>query len=152
MAFNLKSLEKKLFELRAAVEKALVELRIKPKTAPAPSKTKRKKRAAAPKPDALAELLAALDAHPKKAALVKAGKQKDQLLRSLIPFYLARDIDITSGTTSRFWAKHGVTYAAPNAAKALRLHPGHVARTAKGARITPRGISYVEAALKTSKK
>lgn len=98
----------------------------------------------------LDQLLDVLAAHPKGPALAKAGKQKDQLLRSLIPLYLARSLDgveVTSGTTSKFWARHGVTYAAPNAAKALREHVGYAKRTARGPRITPNGVKYVEAAL-----
>ena len=45
-------------------------------------------------------------------------------------------------------ARMGVTYAAPNAAKALRLHSGYAQDTKKGKAITPRGIQYVEEALK----
>lgn len=97
---------------------------------------------------ALDELMKKWQAHPKKSALVKVGKQKDQLLRSLIPLYLSEGkIEVTSGTMSRFWAKHGLTYAAPNAAKALRLHPGYAKRTAKGQQITSNGVKYVEQAL-----
>jgi hypothetical protein len=100
-------------------------------------------------PEALDVVLAALAASPKKAQLVKAGKQKDQLLRSLIPLYLARGTpaEVSSGVTSKFWAKHGVTYAAPNAAKALREHEGYAKRTKTGPQITPQGVKYVEAAL-----
>jgi hypothetical protein len=98
--------------------------------------------------DPLSQLLANLDSHPKKAGLIKAGKQKDQLLRSLIPLYVAKGVEVSSGTTSKFWAKHGVTYAAPNVAKALREHVGYARRGAKGGpQITPNGIKYVEQAL-----
>ena len=98
--------------------------------------------------DPLTQLLANLDAHSKKAALIKAGKLKDQLLRSLIPLYVAKGVEVSSGTTSKFWAKHGVTYAAPNVAKALREHVGYARRSAKGGpQITPNGIKYVEQAL-----
>jgi hypothetical protein len=99
--------------------------------------------------DPLTQLLAALEAHPKRSSLVKAGREKDQLLRSLIPLYLAQPllVEVSSGTTSRFWAKQGVKYAAPNAAKALREHEGYSKRTATGPRITPTGVKYVEAAL-----
>ncbi|QSQ23840.1 hypothetical protein JY651_02315 [Pyxidicoccus parkwayensis] len=100
----------------------------------------------------VARLVEALKAHPRHEALVSAGKQKDQLVRSLIPLYLARsvdaDVEVTSGTMSRFWGELGVTYAAPNAAKALRLHSGYAQDTKKGKAITPRGIQYVEEALK----
>lgn len=103
-----------------------------------------------PTAGALDELMKKWQAHPRKSALVKAGKQKDQLLRSLIPLYLSEGkIEVTSGTMSRFWAKHGLTYAAPNAAKALRLHPGYAKRTAKGQQITSNGVKYVEHALKS---
>lgn len=116
---------------------------------PAPAK----KAAKAEPGDALAVVLAALDGHSKKAALVKAGKQKDQLLRSLIPLYVARNVnvEVSSGVTSKFWAKFGVKYAAPNAAKALREHVGYAKRTKTGNQITPNGVKYVEAALATKK-
>jgi len=96
-------------------------------------------------------LVAKLDANPKRAALVKAGKQRDQLLRSLIPLYLGQkltNVEITSGDTSDFWRLYGVKYLAPNAAKALREHVGYARRTKAGLQITPNGIKYVEAALK----
>ncbi|NPC77681.1 hypothetical protein HPC49_05360 [Pyxidicoccus fallax] len=100
---------------------------------------------------AVSRLVEALRAHPQHEALISAGKQKDQLVRSLIPLYLARsvdaDLEVTSGTTSRFWGELGVTYAAPNAAKALRLHGGYAQDTKKGKAITARGIQYVEEAL-----
>jgi hypothetical protein len=116
------------------------------------------KKASAKKPatlvarDPLAEVLSALDSHSKKAALIKAGKQKDQLLRSLIPLYVARNVDVSSGVTSKFWARHGVAFAAPNVAKALREHVGYARRTAKGPQITPNGIKYVEQALSGKNK
>jgi hypothetical protein len=94
-------------------------------------------------------LIEALEAHPKRSGLVKAGRAKDQLLRSLIPLYLAQQLSVpvSSGTTSRFWAKQGVKYAAPNAAKALREHEGYARRTSTGPRITAVGVKYVEAAV-----
>lgn len=96
----------------------------------------------------LSQVLEGLEAHPRKAELIEAGKRKNQLLRSLIPLYLARgSVEISSGTTSKFWARCGVTYAAPNAAKALRQHPGYSKRTAQGPRITQTGVKYVEKAL-----
>ncbi len=100
--------------------------------------------------DALGTVLTALDGHAKKASLIKAGKQKDQLLRSLIPLYIARNVnaEVSSGVTSKFWAKFGVKYAAPNAAKALREHTGYSKRTKNGNQITPNGVKYVESALK----
>lgn len=97
---------------------------------------------------AVDQLLSALRSHPRQQDLISAGKQKDQLVRSLIPLYLARSLDaefeVTSGTTSRFWGELGVTYAAPNAAKALRLHGGYAQDTQKGKAITARGVQYVE--------
>lgn len=119
----------------------------------APAKKATAKKVAPPKAesgDALGTVLTALDGHAKKASLIKAGKQKDQLLRSLIPLYIARNVnaEVSSGVTSKFWAKFGVKYAAPNAAKALREHGGYSKRTKNGNQITPNGVKYVESALK----
>lgn len=164
MAFKASKLKAGLFEvhgLEAFIEKKLKELAsavgLTSKAAPATGKGAAKAKrpaagkrapASAPAGAPLAQLLAALEAHPKKGALLKAGKQKDQLLRSLIPLYVAPSgVEISSGTTSKFWAEHGVTYAAPNVAKALREHVGYARRTAKGPQITPNGVKYVEAAL-----
>ena len=100
--------------------------------------------------EAVKQLVDALQAHPQQKDLVTAGQQqKDQLLRSLIPLYLARSLgmEVTSGTTSRFWSKFGVSYAAPNAAKALRIHTGYASETKKGRAITAKGIRYVEDAI-----
>ncbi|KFA91672.1 hypothetical protein [Archangium violaceum] len=109
-------------------------------TAPAP---------ASESSDAVSALVDALRAHPRHQELLVAGRLKDQLLRSLIPFYLARSlsVEVTSGTTSRFWGELGVTYAAPNAAKALRLNTGFTRDTKKGKALTSKGVKYVEAAL-----
>jgi hypothetical protein len=100
-------------------------------------------------PEAVNKLVEALRAHPNQKGLVTAGQQKDQLLRSLIPLYLARslDLEVTSGTTSKFWESLGVSYAAPNAAKALRTHTGYAQETRKGRAITAKGIKYVEQAV-----
>ncbi|WP_395837737.1 hypothetical protein [Cystobacter fuscus] len=99
--------------------------------------------------DAVGALVDALRAHPRQEELVAAGRHKDQLLRSLIPLYLARslELEVTSGTTSRFWGELGVAYAAPNAAKALRLNTGFTQDTPKGKALTPKGVKYVESAL-----
>lgn len=100
--------------------------------------------------EAVKQLVDALQAHPQQKDLLTAGQQqKDQLLRSLIPLYLARSlgVEVTSGTTSRFWSKFGVSYAAPNAAKALRIHTGYASETKKGRAITAKGIRYVEDAI-----
>lgn len=106
---------------------------------------------AAPSP--LDGLVAALEAHPRRGDLIKAGKQKDQLLRSLIPLYLVRSGEgISSGVTSNFWKAHGLKFAAPNAAKALREHKGYAKAHKGGRKITPLGIKYVDAALKARKK
>lgn len=124
----------------------------KASTAPV-KKAAAKKGSKAEPADALAAVLSALDGNSKKAALIKAGKQKDQLLRSLIPLYVARtaNVEVSSGVTSKFWAKFGVKYAAPNAAKALREHVGYAKRTKNGNQITPNGVKYVEAALGAKK-
>ncbi|MBX7115639.1 MAG: hypothetical protein K1X64_15015 [Myxococcaceae bacterium] len=169
MAFKARKTKKGLFEvigLEKFIESRVAELKhaLGKKAAPVSEKTKKKAsnrpvtparklklpRAAMPQPSSIDYLLNALDAHPRKKNLVKAGKKKDQLLRSLIPLYLGRklSLEISSGATSRFWALHGVKYKAPNAAKALRTHPGHTKRTAKGPQITPKGVAYVEKALR----
>ncbi|WP_186002019.1 hypothetical protein [Corallococcus sp. Z5C101001] len=130
------------------------------KAAPARRKTAAKKAPAAKKAaqpaseDAVAVLETALRGHARQKDLVSAGKEKDQLLRSLIPLYLAKslDVEVTSGTTSRFWSGLGVTYAAPNAAKALRLHAGYAQDTKKGKAITAKGVRYVEDALAQASK
>lgn len=148
--------------LEAFIEKKFAEFKKALGLAGGGKKASSKKKAPAKKSakaaksaDPLDQLLGALSAHPKGAQLAKAGKQKDQLLRSLIPLYLARSlngVEISSGTTSKFWARHGVKYAAPNAAKALREHVGYARRTAKGPQITPNGVKYVDAALAGKKK
>ncbi|MDC0707100.1 hypothetical protein POL68_01330 [Stigmatella sp. ncwal1] len=99
---------------------------------------------------AVTQLVDALKTHPQQKDLVTAGQQKDQLLRSLIPLYLARalNLEVTSGTTSRFWGTFGVSYAAPNAAKALRMNTGYAQETRKGKTITSKGVRYVEQAIK----
>jgi hypothetical protein len=161
MAFKASKSKSGLFEvhgLEAFIEKKIAELRsafgLSTKSAPAAKASKPAKKAvvakkSSGKTDPLAQLFAALDGNAKKAALIKAGKQKDQLLRSLIPLYVAKGgIEVSSGTTSKFWSKHGVTFAAPNVAKALREHVGYARRTAKGPQITPNGVKYVEQALK----
>lgn len=120
------------------------------KAPPSPGAAKVAPRAKAKRAaDPLSQLLAALQAHPSRAALLHLGNEKDQLLRSLIPLYLARDlsVEVSSGTTSRFWARQGVKFAAPNAAKALREHEGYSRRGADGPHITPAGVKYVEAAV-----
>ncbi|MBZ4331566.1 hypothetical protein K8612_06845 [Corallococcus sp. AS-1-6] len=132
------------------------------KAAPAKKKSAAKKAPAAKKAatsgaaseDAVSVLETALRGHARQKDLVSAGKEKDQLLRSLIPLYLAKslDVEVTSGTTSRFWSGLGVTYAAPNAAKALRLHAGYAQDTKKGKAITAKGIRYVEEALAQAAK
>jgi hypothetical protein len=169
MAFKAKKLKKGFFEVHGIEE--FIEARLRelqaalglggakaaPK-APAPTPAAKKVKAAAPAPAAkkaaepvtsLKLILDALAQHPKKADVVKAGKAKDQLLRSLIPLYLVRhaNVEVTSGATSNFWKANGVKYAAPNAAKALREHVGYAKATKNGRVITPNGVKYVEAAL-----
>lgn len=164
MAFKASRSKSGLFEIHGIesyLEKKLAELRkalgiggAKKAAKKAPKKKASAKKAAAPATiDPVTQLGRALDASSKKAALIKAGKQKDQLLRALIPLYVAKgNIEVSSGTTTRFWAKHGVSFAAPNVAKALREHVGYARRTAKGPQITPNGTKYVDAALNGTKK
>ncbi len=160
MAFKASRAKSGLFEihgLEAFIEKKVAELRAalgmaaKPeakKIAPATKKAAPAAKKASSTKDPLSQLISALDGNGKKAALIKAGKQKDQLLRSLIPLYISKGaFEVSSGTTSKFWEKHGVKFAAPNVAKALREHVGYARRTAKGAQITPNGVKYVEQAL-----
>ncbi len=99
-------------------------------------------------------LLSLMEKHPKKIQLAKVGASKDQLLRSLIPLYLAKgeNMEMTSGVISRFWKQQGINYAAPNAAKALRKHPGYSKDGQLGKQIAPNGIRYVETALKGDAK
>jgi hypothetical protein len=164
MAFKAQQVKKGVFDihgLEAFVERKVREVMkalglsakasakvAKKVTAPA---RKLAKKAAPSNP--LSAVLAALDSNSKKVALIKAGKQKDQLLRSLIPLYVARNssVEVSSGVTSKFWAKFGVKYAAPNAAKALREHVGYARRTKNGNQITPNGVKYVESALSAKK-
>jgi len=157
-------IEKKLNELRRALgveaKKVAKEARKIGKAVKARTNAVRKavKKATAKKPGTTAapvdQLVKALEAHPKRDALVKAGKQKDQLLRALIPLYVGRNVDgeVSSGATSKFWAKYGVKFAAPNAAKALREHVGYARRTKSGPQITPNGVKYVEHAMASGRK
>jgi hypothetical protein len=94
----------------------------------------------------LAAIEKALSKHGHRKQLLAGGIQKDQLLRSLVPLYLARNLnlEINSGIISRFWKLHGVSYATPNAAKALRLHVGYAREKGNRRQITPNGVKYVE--------
>lgn len=137
---------KKLFTLGTGKKTVAAAKAGKRKLTPAP-KLKLKATPKDAEPSPVDRIVQALEAHKSRAQLVKLGKQKDQLLRSLIPLYLVRHdkaADVSSGVVSKFWGLHGVKFAAPNAAKALRNHPGHT----KGRFITPKGIEYVEAALR----
>lgn len=162
MAFHARKLKKGMFEV-VGLEKYIEQmfsqwakkLGFTKAAAPAKKKAVAKKAVKTAKksvmPSTVEHLVAALDHHPKRSMLVKAGKMKDQLLRSLIPLYVAQkmtDVEISSGDTSEFWKLHGVKFLAPNAAKALREHVGYARRTKVGPQITPNGIKYVEAALK----
>jgi hypothetical protein len=162
MAFHARKLKKGMFEV-VGLEKYLEQkfsqwakkIGFGKAAAPAKKKAVAKKAVKSMKksvmPSTVEHLVAALDHHPKRSMLVKAGKMKDQLLRSLIPLYLSQkmtDVEITSGDTSQFWKLHGVKFLAPNAAKALREHVGYARRTKVGPQITPNGIKYVDAALK----
>lgn len=87
---------------------------------------------------------------------VQAGKRnKDQLLRALVPLFLsvqtglpALGLRITSGDTEKFWKSQGVKFQAPNVARALREHVGYSRRTKTGLLITPNGLRYVAASVK----
>ena len=164
MAFKARKVKKGFFEVHGIEEfidkkwreldKKVEDLR---KSLGLGKKSARKaKKAAKPAQPAsvLDRLGAALDASPRRNDIIKAGKQKDQLLRALIPLYVGRSVnaEISSGATSKFWAKHGVKFAAPNAAKALREHVGYARRTKNGPQITPNGVKYVEAALSGKRK
>jgi hypothetical protein len=148
---------KKTSPARTTRAKSPSKARVAKKAAPAARKAAPKRSAKAnpgrgaskAAPEAVNKLVNALRAHPNQKGIVTAGQQKDQLLRSLIPLYLARalDLEVTSGTTSRFWEELGISYAAPNAAKALRTHTGYAQETKKGRAITSKGVKYVEQAV-----
>ncbi len=108
------------------------------------------KRPSTRKPEAHKVLLAALEEHPRRQDLLRAGKAPNQLLRSLIPLYFGgpAGVVVTSGVTSKFWKSLGVTYAAPNAAKVLRQHKDLAQRTSSGVRLSAQGRKYVEDALR----
>lgn len=154
MAFKARQLKKGWFEIvglegyiEERLHKALRTLKGQGKAAKKPARAAKAARAPA---SAVDTLVSALDKHPRKAELLRAGRtQKDQLLRSLVPLYLARNqsVEVTSGHTSKFWSLYGVKYAAPNAAKALREHVGFARLTRAGRQITPNGVKYVEAAM-----
>lgn len=148
--FKARRLKQGWFEilgLEEFIEARLAELKRALARTPA-MKASRKKTLARPA-DPFQNLLAAMETHPKRAELIQAGKAKDQLLRSLVPLYLThnRNLEVTSGMISRFWKRYGVSFAAPNAAKALREHVGFARATKLGRQITPNGIKYVEQVL-----
>lgn len=171
MAFKARKVKQGMFEVHGIeeyIERKLASLmgrtaaiakKVAPKIAKKVAKTVATRKATRPasrpvvrseQPSAVPQLMTALNKHPKKAALIKAGRQQnDQLLRSLIPLYLAQklSVEVSSGATSHFWKQQGVKYLAPNAAKALREHVGYARLTKTGRQITPNGIKYVEAAL-----
>jgi hypothetical protein len=124
-------------------------------TKSSPAKARVLGRAAKPQkpmaPSAELALGQALKKHPRRKLLVKAGALKDQLLRALVPLYLTKgqELEVSSGTISRFWESHGVRFAPPNAAKAFRQHEGYAKRTKNGRQITASGVKYVEAQVKT---
>jgi hypothetical protein len=96
-----------------------------------------------------AQVASAMRAHPMARALIRAGRRRDQLLRSLIPLYIARQLvlDLDAGEIARVWRAFDVNYAVPNAAKALREHLGYARRTRTGRRISSAGVKYVERAV-----
>jgi hypothetical protein len=144
-SFKVRKLKNELFEILGLdkyVESAIARFARKSvKRAAKPAQVKR------PALDTPLDLIEkALTKHPHRKQLLQGGVQKDQLLRSLVPLYLARslDVEVNSGIISRFWKLHGVRYATPNAAKALREHVGYARIKGNGRQITPNGIRYVE--------
>lgn len=97
-------------------------------------------------------VLASVAMHRRRDELRKVGKQRDSLLRALVPLYVVRGTLleglITSGVTRQFWSTYGVKVQATVMAKALREHVGYARRTRDGLRITMNGLKYVEAALR----
>lgn len=91
-------------------------------------------------------LLERLDRHPKRAALIKIGKTKDELARALVPLLLAKgqDVEVTSCTSSKFWRLHGCKLQAPRIARALRIYIGYARMTKTGRSITPNGEKYLQ--------
>ncbi len=143
-------IEAKVAEVKRALGASPKAVKAKKKAAPKAKKTRAPILSrGAPRVDPLARVLEALARHPRRAQLIRAGKEKDQLLRSLVPLYVARSLGLeaNSGLISRFWTQHGIRYAAPNAAKALREHVGYARATKTGRQITPNGVKYVESAL-----
>ena len=164
MAFKARKVKKGFFEVQGIEEfidkkwreldKKVEELRKSLGLGKAAGK-KAKKAPKAKKPlTTLDKLFAAVEASPRRNELIKAGRQKDQLLRALIPLYVGRSVnaEISSGATSKFWSKYGVKFAAPNAAKALREHVGYARRTKNGPQITPNGVRYVDDAISGKRK
>jgi hypothetical protein len=164
LAFKLQKLKGGFFQiigLEAFLQRRLEAMQRNARLSPPKEKVARKQLisvrtariAGGPKaPSPLDVLVTALEAHPRRSDLIKAGKRKDQLLRSLIPLYLVRSgAGISSGVTSKFWQAHGLKYAAPNAAKALREHKGYAKAVKGGRQITSAGVKYVEGELKALK-
>lgn len=97
-------------------------------------------------------VLRALEGDHVRAAMVKAGKQRDDLLRALIPLELLRragrgNIECSSGAISIFWKLHGVKIEASRVARAFRTHVGYARNTKTGKVITRPGVLYVSSAL-----
>ena len=101
--FEILGLEKFLRLKLEAIERAA---RLQPpskKTARKIQSVRSMKIAGPAAPSVLDLLVSALEAHPRRQDLVKAGRKPDQLLRSLIPLYLVRKGDgVSSGVTSKF--------------------------------------------------
>ena len=119
-------------------------------SSPARGRTRKVRRPSSPAAkDSLEPLLEAFRRHPRQDELRQAGERKDQLLRALIPLYVAQELELAlnSGAVSRFWSSLGLRFAAPNVAKALRQKPGHARSVRQGWRISAAGVQYVEAAL-----
>ena len=139
-------IEARFNELKAELRRVMEHARPTTTAVPTPRKTA----ARAPrKGESQLGLAQALKQHKRGKELLRAGKQRDQLLRALIPLFLAQPthLEVNSGAISAFWKQQGIAFAGPNAAKALREHVGNATKTARGWQITPNGVRYVEAAL-----
>jgi len=100
----------------------------------------------------LQAILLLLDKHPKRPALIRAGKQRDDLLRALVPLYILKGTKephalVSSGTVSKFWKLHGVKIQGPRVARAWRERIGYSRVTRHGRVLTPNGVQYVQHAL-----
>src|SRR4051794_15897823 len=86
--FQILGLEKFLREKIAALQRSARVVQAARKPSRKIQSVRAMKIAGPVAPSVLELLVSALEAHPRRLELVKAGKQPDQLLRSLIPLYL----------------------------------------------------------------